>query len=246
MDRRGTDFNAYIQFNFPNFSDERKQSILDVTLILVRGYKISETIDFIMVDKNNELMPRKKFLGNNAWSIPEERVGKTEDQIHKEIFDRWHLVLTKYQFDFSQEIYVLLKYSELHFNALGKLFPNIDLESEEYTKGERKDLLLSAYISSKHLWNKFDEWSELLWKSINELDDNQYTSFWITHGILKGKERLYDYQLSTSKEYTLYLNKPNFENPKDIIDFRPVISRLNLRLTSLKKKGYKFNESKYR
>lgn len=249
LEGRGTDFNAYIQSSYPNFSDEIKQSILDVTLILVKQYKFSDTIDLIMRDKNNELMPREKYLGNYAWGIPEERAGKSDDQIHGEIFNRWHSVLEKYQFEFSQEIYVLLKYSELYYNALGKLFPNIELNSEEYAKAKRKDLLLNIYVSSKHLWGKFDDWTQLLWQYVNELDDTQYISFWIAHGILKSNGRLGNYQLPASKEYTILLNKRDLERTNDdddVIDFKPVIDNMEPRLKKLRGKKYNFVESKYK
>lgn len=249
LEGRGTDFNAYIQSSYPNFSDEIKQSILDVTLILVKQYKFSDTIDFIMRDKNNELMPRKKYLGNYAWGIPEERAGKSDDKIHEEIFNRWHSVLEKYQFEFSQEIYVLLKYSELYYNALGKLFPNIELNSEEYAKAKRKDLLLNIYVSSKHLWGKFDDWTQLLWQYVNELDDTQYISFWIAHGILKSNGRLGNYQLPASKEYTILLNKRDLERTNDdddVIDFQPVIDNMEPRLKKLRGEKYNFVESKYK
>ncbi|GAB2318686.1 hypothetical protein IRB23SM22_09440 [Alkalibacterium sp. s-m-22] len=96
-----TDFYQYLQSHYQDFSQEKKDRILSTTLELVKQYKESSTIRYILTEKNEEIMPRKQYIDNNTWGIPEKRANKTDEEIHKEIYQSWHTLLEKHEFDFS-------------------------------------------------------------------------------------------------------------------------------------------------
>ncbi|WP_423190361.1 P-loop NTPase fold protein [Alkalibacterium sp. f15] len=238
-----TDFYQYLQTHYRNFSREKKDCILCIALELVKQYKESSTIRFILNEKNEEIMPRKQYIDNYRWGIPEKRVNKTEYQIHEEIYQSWHCLLEKQGFDFSQELYLLEKYSELHFHALGVLFPDIKITSTDSLYWDRKDVALSVYISSQDTWMKFNNWSETTWEAVANLPDKQYLSFWTAQGILDNK-KLFDFDsIPEEKKYTVWVSKRDFEHPDKLINYQFVVNKIKPRLKTLEEKGYTFVKS---
>lgn len=235
-----SDFYSYVTNNYSNFEDEKKQSIFVATLELVRDYNDSPLIKYILEHRNEEIMPKERYMGNGSWGIPDKRAKKSDSQIHKEIYETWHKILMDYEFDFSQELYLLQKYSELHFKALGDLFPDIDLSIQSFEDAKRKDYLLLTYLSSKNLFSKVDEWSDSIWQIINTLTDSQYLSFWVSQGVLDNDKGLYFDSIPKNKRYILWQSKRNFEYPNEIIDYNLTIQKMKPRLNKLKSKGYNF------
>lgn len=235
-----SDFYTYITSNYKDFEKEKKHKIFVATLKLVKEYKCSPLIRYIINEKNEELMPREQYMGNNTWGIPDKRAHKSDEQIRKEIYDSWHNILNKYDFDFSQELYLLEKYSELHFHALGVLFPNIELSIENFEHVRRKDVLLITYLSSKNMYAKMEEWSESVWQIIEQLPDTQYLSFWVAQGILDNNRRHEFDIIPENKQYILLENKRDFESYNTFIDHSYTIQKIEPRLNELENKGYTF------
>ena len=235
-----TDFYQYIQENYEMLSENKKNKLLTIALILVKESYDSPMIRFILTEKSNEIMPRKIYMGNNSWAIPEERMNKSNEQINKEIYDSWHYILEKHKFDFTQELYLLEKYVRISFNDLGILFPK--LEINEYIESSRKDFLLLTYISSKELWGEFSVWEENIWEFILSLSDEQYISFWTAQGILFNGEG-FEFDIpDESKKYIIWLSKRNFDYPGERINNKEVILKIKPKLKELEKKGYTFIE----
>lgn len=237
-----TDFYSYLQSNYQDFPTSKKERILNATLNLVKQYKESSTIRFILTEKNNEIMPKKIYMGNGAWGIPDKRANKTNEEVRSEIYTSWHSLLTEHGFDFSQEIYLLEKYSELHFHALGILFSDIDITSKEYIESDRKDFLLNVYVSSQNIWAKFQDWPDILWNAAKSLSNEQYLSFFTAQGILEKKG--FDFNsIPKDKNYRVLLSKRNFEHPDEIIDYGFVIEKITPKLKELEDCGYTFSKS---
>lgn len=235
-----TDFYQYIQENYEVLSEDKKNKMLTIALNLVKESYDSPMIRFIITEKNNEIMPRKVYMGNNSWAIPEERMNKSDEQINKEIYDSWHYILEEYNFDFTQELYLIVKYARINFNGLGRLFP--DLSLNDYIKCSRKDFLLLTYISSKQIWGKFFEWEKNIWDFIFSLSDEQYISFWTAQGILFN-EGGFDFDIpDDSKKYIVWLSQRNYKRPGKIIYNTEIVSIIKSRLKELKNKGYSFIE----
>lgn len=235
-----TDFYTYIVTNYSNFEKEKINKIFIASLKLVKTYKDSSLIRYIITEKNEEIMPRKQYLGDNAWGIPEERVNKSDLQIHEEIYNSWHNILNKHDFDFSQELYLLEKYTELHFHALGVLFSEIDIFENDFKDARRKDVLLLTYLSSKNLYAKMKEWPEDIWLILEELPDKQYLAFWVSQGLLDNG-RFHDFDFTPEdKQYILWENKRNFEYLNKTIDYKFILNRIQQRIEKIEEKGYTF------
>lgn len=235
-----TDFYQHIQENYKILSECKKNKILKMAINLVKEYCNSQMIRYVITEKSNEIMPRKVYVGNNYWQIPEERKNKSSDDINKEIYDQWHSILEEYNFDFTQELYLIEKYARISFNGLGRLFPDLNLN--DYIKYSRKDFLLLTYISSKQIWGKFFEWEKNIWDFIFSLSDEQYISFWTAQGILFN-EGGFDFDIpDDSKKYIVWLSKRNFECPDERIDNKEVVNRIKPKLKELENKRYIFVE----
>lgn len=232
-----SDFHTYITNNYVDFEKEKKHTILVATLKLVKDYNNSSLIQYVINEKNEEIMPRNKYLGGYAWGISDKRANKSDEQIHKEIYDSWHKILNDFDFDFSQELYLLEKYSELHFHALGILFPDIELSIEKFELARRKDFLLITYISSENMFYEMTKWPDSIWQIIEKLPDSQYLSFWLSQGILdnNGRDAIHE-----NKQYILWENKRDFEYPDKFIDNSYTIQKIEDRLNELENKGYTF------
>lgn len=235
-----TDFYTYIVTNYSNFEKEKINKIFIASLKLIKMYKDSSLIRYIITEKNEEIMPRKQYLGNNAWGIPKERVNKSDLQIHEEIYNSWHNILNKHDFDFSQELYLLEKYTELHFHALGVLFSEIDIFENGFKDAKRKDVFLITYLSSKNLNAKMKEWPENIWSLLEELPDKQYLAFWVSQGVLDNGRISDSDCIPENKQYTLWENKRDFEYFNKTIDYKFIHNRIQHRIEKIEKKGYTF------
>lgn len=234
------DFYKYIQSKYKEFPKDKRNRIFSISINLVKEYHDSATIRYIITEKNNEIKMEKEYMGINSGLAYKERADRTDIQIKKEIYDSWHFILEKYNFDFTEEIYLIIKYSGISFNNLGLLFPNIDLNN--YINCRRRDFLLLVYISSKNLWGEFAQWSENIWKFILSFSDEEFLSFWKVQGILY-QGRGFEFDISSEdKNYTVWLSKRDFNQPGKTIDNTQIVNRIKPKLEQLERKGYIFIE----
>lgn len=235
-----SDFYTYIVTNYSNFEKEKINKIFIASLKLVIKYKDSPLIRYIITEKNEKIMPREQYLGDNAWGIPEERANKSNLQIHEDIYNSWHKILNENDFDFSQELYLLEKYTELNFHALGILFSEIDIFENSFKDANRKDILLCTYLSSKNLYAKMKDWPEGIWLILEELPDEQYLAFWVSQGVLDNSRfREFDF-IPENKQYILWEKKRNFEYLNKTIDYKFILNRIHQRIEKIEENGYTF------
>lgn len=240
-----TDFYKYLSANYGNFTGERKEELLQLALEYIRDYKTSDTISYIIREKEIEIMPPKQFMGMHGnsmmYSIPKERENKTDEEINDEIYNGWKKVLDKAGYDLSQQLYLFVKYHIFSFHVLGKRFPDIQCETILHSSDERKDIMLAVYLSSKNLRTEFSEWTDGIWEVVSSLTDTQFISFWILQNIIfNGRDyESFDYR-PDDKNYILWTNRYGFEDGEKISYEDSVINNIQSRIEQLEKQGYQF------
>lgn len=236
-----SDFSIYLQSSYKEFSAEKKNTILSSALSLAKESKKSTPLSFVIREKTNEIMPSKKFVGSETFGIPKVRADKNEDEIISIIYESWLTVLEDYDYDPSQVISLLLEYSGFSYSSLGVILKDeLDISPMAISKYARPDLLLNVYISSLHLWTKFDKWEFDLWSAIDKLSDSSFLSFWEEHGTIESRSKIEYNGITPPNEYVIWFNKPDFEDPSITVSFEFVYKKLESRLMEMAKRDYVF------
>lgn len=241
LSEHNTDFYQYITSEYKNFSQERKDFILSKSLDMIKQFKSSGLISFVIREKGNEIMPPKTFIertnGVAMWGIPKERAGKTDEEIDNEIFAGWLTLLKEQGFDFSMQLYFFERFWIFSFQKLGERFPDINFDRKQ----TRRDSLLLVYISSKDLWNKYEEWSDELWEEIFGLPDDQFISFSIIQEIINNGKDVRDFEFAPeNKKYIVWTSRYSFMPPHEEIPRQFIVDKIKPKLDELQKRGYDF------
>ena len=158
------------------------------------------------------------------------------------IFEFWDNLLETANFDFSQKLYLLIKYGIFSIHKLGERFPDVSISDESYNRAKKRDAILFIYLSSQDLWRKFENWDRKIWNAINILNDEQYINFWIYQGVLSVSIQYNNYDFNPLiRDYYLCTGRYEFESPTTFRDYQPiVISKMVSRLNKLENEGYHF------
>lgn len=238
-----TDFYKYLTSEYKNFSESRKHSLVSTSIDLIKDFKTSPVLEFIIREKENEIMPPKIFHGGSggvfSYEVPKEQVGKTDEEINNEIFDGWNYLLDQHAFDFSMKLYFLENFHIFSFADLGVKFPNLSLDKTF----RRSDVVLLVYISAQDLWSKYCDWDRDLWEKILSLSDVQFITFCLFQGILNHDEFSHSLDFfARDKTYKVWTSRYSHEPPFEEVSHTLVIDKIKSKLNVLKKQGYSFNE----
>lgn len=139
------DFYEYVVRNFSKFDTDKKNNLVIAALMNISRSQDSALVSNIIEFKNNGV---RKSLNSN-----------------KNV-DSWNSILDEYSFDISQQLYFFEKYIRINFFNLSKIYTNLDLESEDFLRGKRKDYYFLTCLSINKMWQRFD-WPEIYWESLN-------------------------------------------------------------------------------
>jgi KAP family P-loop domain. len=235
-----TDFYQYVTSEYKNFSQERKDYILSKSLDMIKQFKSSRLISFVIREKEKEIMPPKTLIemhGSSAtYAIPEERAGKTDEEIDNEIFAGWLMLLKGRDFDFSMQLYFFERFWIFSFQKLGERFPDIKFSRKQ----TRRDFLLLVYIASKDLWNKYEEWSDELWNEVFDLPDDQFILFSMIQEIISNGKDVRGLEfVPEDKKYIVWTSKYDFFTEKELPQ-QFIVDKIKPKLDELQKRGYDF------
>lgn len=236
-----SDFYEYVISHYVEFDLDRKEKLFVNSVQLVKEYQSGLLTRYILNKKNEEIMPSVEYIDSTTWMMSEKRTNKSEQDINREIYDGWHGILEKFDFDMSQEFYLLQKYSELSIHSLGELFSEINIFNPQFNNAKRRDFILMVYLSRQNLFYKVDEWSDKILEFISKLPDDQYIIFLTSQRIIEAFENCDFDTIPKDKKFNLYNKRRDIECQSKYIDYRKFISKIRPRLNDLEKKGYFFN-----
>lgn len=224
-----SDFYRYLQSDFSKLKSETQQKILMSVLDLSLDFYNNRIFDLIFHEYFNDGYPEYKR------SKPYDK-----DDLNQ-IFEFWNPVFEMKKLDLSEKLYLLEKHYVLSFHELGQLFSDLTLNSDSLKILNRKDFYLSTYLSSQDLWNSYSDWDPDIWRAIDQLNDHEFISFWIFQGIISNGGGFYSFDYRPEdKKYVAWIKRYSFEFTNEIIDFTPVIEKIEGRLSLLESKGYYF------
>lgn len=227
---QSSDFYQYLASQFRYFSDEKQDSLIRLVIRESMKFYNSPSMEYIIHEKFKKAFP-----------IYERREPDDEETIFK-IIDTWKDLLESENLDISERIYFFQKYRLLSFHELGIAYPDLERELKNIGSFKRGDFLVLTYLSSLNIWEKFDEWNEFIWKTVNSLNDHQFLSFWIVQSIISNKMGIkeFDY-IPPDKTYILWTGRYEFDNPYKFTDYtKKVISKISSRLSILESNGFTF------
>lgn len=220
------DFLLYLQSNYNELTNDKKIVLLELSLKKIKKYLRNPLINFIIQEKHKTIL----IQGVD-----------TLDETHK--MKEWDEVLGKNDFDISEKLYFFKKYLSSGFRSLGQFYPNLSLESGDYTNAIRKDFYFLTYLSQNNIFYKFKDWKEQLWETLDYLTVEQYLSVLTATGLINNSLES-DFELiPKDKKYIVY--KVQYSRDRDKIfekqDNTGIIKKnIKLKLDKLKNEGYRF------
>ncbi|MDN3115141.1 hypothetical protein P0E52_14185 [Enterococcus faecalis] len=207
------DFYYFVSTNYDRMETKQKENLLDKALKNIYDGEDSSLIYFIVVTENNI---RFKYAGM------EER----------KIRDEWFAILNEYNFDFSQKIYFLEHYLSFSFYKLGRMYDNLDLNSEDFTEGKKKGDYFLTFLSMKNKWYNYD-WDESYWKALELIFLKNHVEYLM---ILK-KLLLIDVDF-TIKKIVVYKEIYNEYRETNLENVNKALNKIKPTIDELKSKGY--------
>lgn len=239
-DANFNDFYLFITSNYADFDNEKQSYLVRLALKFVEKNKKNRLIEYVITQKSYDIIPPKIFIGSSngvtEWSIPDEWGDKSEEEVKEMLLSEWEKILNNSQFDFSQKLYFFEKYLHISFDKLGLRYSELNLNSNEYLQGKRKDFYFLAYLSIKDMWYNPTKWGKEIWEAMEKLSDTEYLSVLTANNFIKLDKLSFDFDdITMDKVYNLN-NKNEYE---EVIQtyVKPELDRLS-------KKGYKFNFQK--
>lgn len=236
-----SDFYNYIISSFHSLKKSSRVLLFNSALQLFNEQKNSDTISYLVSEKNQELLPNKKplALGNGSigYSVPEELVDKSNEEIQQMRYAKWRPILENAKYDISQQLKFFatfhiagLKYLNGYYIDIPSIIKSClvnDYVSPEY--------VLLEYISELNQWYLFAKWEDTIWEYIKKLPDESLINFLKIQDVIRKSEK------PNPKDYKLMLASLDFDNG-GLRENTIVIKELGDRLKKLRDNNYVLTE----
>lgn len=211
--KKDNDFDLFLEnnWNTDTFTGEQKQVATDEAINLARAGIRTDLINFVILMKNEKIMPQKKVMVNQSdsnhvfYSLPPEWEDRSEDEIRRIRFNGWINELQSQNFDLSEIILFLESFNLFSFRYLGILIEKISLEDEGVLELQHCDQLILVYLSQQNIFYKPAQWSQKLWVLIGELEIDNFIKFWKVLDYIRCEKH--------SNSLEVLKNIPDYENP---------------------------------
>jgi len=152
------DLREYIDRNYSHIEKEIKYNLLDAAL---KSIFIGEEgrILFTIIEKYS-----KEFI-SKADSL---------DEII--LISKWNEKLDENKFDFSQKLYFYKEYLLITYEKLSKIYPYLDLSSEDFQRGKQKKYYFLTFLTINKRWNDLF-WPESYWKHMDLIFEEDYLAY---------------------------------------------------------------------
>ncbi|EIP8267887.1 hypothetical protein LT234_001198 [Enterococcus faecalis] len=113
----------------------------------------------------------------------------------------------------------------------------LNIEEQYRILENYREYYLLTYLSQGDLWYKYEEWSQDIWKCVDDLSDTEYLSFWKFCGIIRNE----NFVREISSNVNILINR-KFKNIEgEVQDLSIAIKHMEERIKSLEDKGYIFH-----
>ncbi|ELI6297305.1 TPA: P-loop NTPase fold protein [Enterococcus faecalis] len=226
-DRSNKDFDKYVRSSYYSFTENRKEYLLDTVIEVIREGDISLLNTYVINEKNLQLLSKRKSV-----------IGKLpNDQNDSYLYEKWSRILEKKKFSISQQFFLLEECGIFSFYKLGKLSMRLNIEEQYRILENYREYYLLTYLSQGDLWYKYEEWSQDIWKCVDDLSDTEYLSFWKFCGIIRNE----NFVREISSNVNILINR-KFKNIEgEVQDLSIAIKHMEERIKSLEDKGYIFH-----
>ncbi|MGH2079275.1 P-loop NTPase fold protein [Aerococcus urinaeequi] len=246
-DANFNDFYLFITSNYADFDNEKQSYLVRLALKFVEKNKKNRLIEYVITKKSYDIIPSKIFIGSSngvtEWSIPDEWGDKSEEEVKEMLLSEWEKILNNSQFDFSQKLYFFEKYLHISFDKLGLRYSELNLNSNEYLQGKRKDFYFLAYLSIKDMWCNPTKWGKEIWEAMEKLSDTEYLSVLTANSIITLDKLSFDFDdITMDKIYNVNYKRRSYTDLNSKNEYVKVIQRyVRPQLDRLSEKGYQFN-----
>lgn len=231
-----SDFYQYLSSNLPVLKTADLNTLLDTTVELYRENVNTSSMNMVI----NLYTQKISVTFNKTLNINDsQQIRETRMAVYR--YNEWKTKLITARYSPSEIAAFIIEFHILSYQQLGKLLNLSKLEDLKKVPQKRLDVMLLLYLSSNHLWGKYDEWSDDLWKLINSLPAALFISFLLIQGLIE-QEPSKDKLSSTEKSYRLVTLYRDFEPPHEEHSNKNALRQINAHINEIKHEGYVFNE----
>lgn len=180
-----SDFTMYVTTtDSKSLTDQENNLLLKLAVKYFKKYgKNSKLTRSIFAEKSSQILPFKIPIGQNKYRVPEERKGKSEDQIATIYFQNWSKILDAQSFDYSEKIRFFRSNYLVSYAYLAKEYDKMDEVLKTFSLFEFPEEMLLIYLSANNSWYKFSEWSGDVWQSIGQLKKESFIHFCLVQNV---------------------------------------------------------------
>src|SRR5699024_5318316 len=99
----------------------------------------------------------------------------------------------------------------ISFDKLGLRYSELNLNSNEYLQGKRKDFYFLAYLSIKDMWCNPTKWGKEIWEAMEKLSDTEYLSVLTANSIITLDKLSFDFDdITMDKIYNVNYKRRSY------------------------------------
>lgn len=232
-----TDFYQYLSINFENFKSANLNTLLDTAISVYHENISTPSVNLILYLNDQKI---RRMIPENFENEIIEQTRKIA--IAKYKYSQWEKKLTPLGYDQSEVAAFVADNSFLSYNLLARIMSIENLEEISRNALKRPDTMLLLYLSGNDLWEKYDEWSDGLWRSINLLPSKLFINFLLKQRLIEDPKGTHDFH-STQKSYILVTSFVDFDVPHKKHSTMNAINRIDGYINNLKQEGYVFTKN---
>ncbi|AQN80080.1 hypothetical protein A9176_06840 [Leuconostoc garlicum] len=238
MAKSNSDFFNYITSSFRNLNKPSQTALLNASLSLFNKQYNSDVIKFLVSEKDQKILPYKVPIqiengGGIAYSVPEDLVDKSDEEIYQIRYEKWRPILQDAQYDISQQLKFFVTFHITGLKYLNGCYGEIPsiVKSCSVNDYVSPEYILLEYISELNQWYLFSEWEDVVWEYIKKLPLESLITFLKYQDVVRKSEN------KDPKDYILMKASHDFDNG-GLRDNIIIIEKIEERLKKLENNNY--------
>ncbi|WP_273712320.1 hypothetical protein, partial [Leuconostoc mesenteroides] len=238
MAKSNSDFFNYITSSFRNLNKPSQTALLNASLSLFNKQYNSDVIKFLVSEKDQKILPYKVPIqiengGGIAYSVPEDLVDKSDEEIYQIRYEKWRPILQDAQYDISQQLKFFVTFHITGLKYLNGCYGEIPsiVKSCSVNDYVSPEYILLEYISELNQWYLFSEWEDVVWEYIKKLPLESLITFLKYQDVVRKSEN------KDPKDYILMEASHDFDNG-GLRDNIIIIEKIEDRLKTLENNNY--------
>jgi len=228
--KRDNDFYQYMLTNYSKLSVDHKYQLLGFSLYFIKENYSTPVLEHI-INKTTEKITTD-FIKSRSFEGVD-----IESERDRYNYRYWYTILKSKGFDISQILYFLESFRIVNLGEVVESTETIDLENySNYAEMKRKDYCVLYYLRKKEYFDKYEKWTDIVWRRINDMSNVEWLSFWIYMNEIHPVDPLpaeTNKAFPNARKYVFGRVNPTKSDPP-----RVLVENITMRKDRLRKAGY--------